>query len=148
MRKNFFCLSLCAVLFALCLSAEAQQPKKIPRIGYLSIRAVQLVSPSVHEPIRAGSARAWLHRRTRTSPSSTDMRRGRAIGLPGLAAELVRLKVDMIVVAAGDATIQAAKNATKTIPIVMTGQGSDPVRAGRTRKPCSSRRQRHRPHKP
>jgi len=42
----------------------------------------------------------------------------------------VRLKVDIIVVATGDVTIQAAKNATKTIPIVMTGQGSDPVRAG------------------
>jgi ABC-type uncharacterized transport system substrate-binding protein len=48
----------------------------------------------------------------------------------GLAAELVRLKVDIIVVASGDRTIQAAKNATKTIPIVMMGQGSDPVRAG------------------
>ena len=42
----------------------------------------------------------------------------------------MRLKVDIIVVAAGDVTIQAAKNATKTIPIVMMGQGSDPVRAG------------------
>jgi putative ABC transport system substrate-binding protein len=42
----------------------------------------------------------------------------------------VRLKVDIIVVAAGDVTIQAAKNATKTIPIVMMGQGTDPVKAG------------------
>src|SRR5438034_9566490 len=50
--------------------------------------------------------------------------------LPVLAADLVRLKVDIIVEAAGDVTIQAAKNATKTIPIVMMGQGSDPVRAG------------------
>jgi putative ABC transport system substrate-binding protein len=49
---------------------------------------------------------------------------------PELAAELVRLKVDIIVVAAGDIPIRAAKNATKTIPIVMTGQGSDPVKAG------------------
>ena len=49
------------------------------------------------------------------------------IGCPELAAELVRLKVDIIVVAGGDMTIRAAKNATKTIPIVMTGHGSDPV---------------------
>jgi ABC-type uncharacterized transport system substrate-binding protein len=49
---------------------------------------------------------------------------------PELAAELVRLKVDIIVVASGDVTIRAAKNATKTIPIVMVGLGSDPVRAG------------------
>jgi putative ABC transport system substrate-binding protein len=49
--------------------------------------------------------------------------------LPGLATELVRLKVDIIVAAAGDVTIRAAKNATKTIPIVMMGT-ADPVRAG------------------
>ena len=50
--------------------------------------------------------------------------------LPELAAELVRLKVDIIVVAGGDPAIRAAKNATKTIPIVMTGDGADPVEAG------------------
>ena len=50
------------------------------------------------------------------------MRRGRSIG-PELAAELVRLKVDIIVVAGGDIRIRAAKNATKTIPIVMVGPG-------------------------
>ena len=54
---------------------------------------------------------------------------GRPDRAPEHAAELVRLKVDIIVVAAGDRTIQAAKNATKTIPIVMMGLGSDPVRA-------------------
>ena len=42
----------------------------------------------------------------------------------------MRLKVDIIVTAGGDAVIQAAKNATKTIPIVMVGPGSDPVEAG------------------
>ena len=58
------------------------------------------------------------------------MRRGSSIGYPELAAELVRLKVDIIVVAGGAVPIQAAKNATKTIPIVMTGGGTDPVEAG------------------
>jgi putative ABC transport system substrate-binding protein len=47
-----------------------------------------------------------------------------------LAAELVRLKVDIIVIAGGNRLILAAKNATKTIPIVMTGGGTDPVEAG------------------
>ena len=42
----------------------------------------------------------------------------------------MRLKVDIIVVAGGDPAIQAAKNATKTIPIVMMGAGADPVEAG------------------
>ena len=46
-----------------------------------------------------------------------------------LAAELVRLKVDIIVIAGGNRLIQAAKNATKTTPIVMTG-GGNPVEAG------------------
>jgi putative tryptophan/tyrosine transport system substrate-binding protein len=49
---------------------------------------------------------------------------------PELAAELVRLKVDIIVVTGGGGWIRAAKNATKTIPIVMVGRGADPVVAG------------------
>ena len=55
---------------------------------------------------------------------------GKRDRLPELAAELVRLKVDIIVVAGGARSIRAAKNATKTIPIVMTGGGLDPVEAG------------------
>ena len=55
---------------------------------------------------------------------------GKLDRLPELAAELVRLKVDIIVVAGAETAIRAAKNATKTIPIVMTGQGADPVEAG------------------
>jgi putative tryptophan/tyrosine transport system substrate-binding protein len=47
-----------------------------------------------------------------------------------LAAELVRLKIDIIVVAGGTSQVRAAMNATKTIPIVMTGGGDDPVEAG------------------
>ena len=55
---------------------------------------------------------------------------GKLDRFPEFAAELVRLKVDLIVVAGGDPWIRAAKNATKTIPIVMTGGGADPVEAG------------------
>ena len=58
------------------------------------------------------------------------MRRGSVDRFPELAAELVRLKVDIIVVAGGARLIRAAKNATKTIPIVMAGVGIDPVEAG------------------
>src|SRR5262249_35989368 len=47
-----------------------------------------------------------------------------------LAAELVRLKVDIIVIGSGDQWILAAKNATKTIPIVMAGESADPAKAG------------------
>jgi putative ABC transport system substrate-binding protein len=55
---------------------------------------------------------------------------GKPDRFPELAAELVRLKVDIIVVAGGNRVILAAMNATKTIPIVMTGVGIDPVEAG------------------
>ena len=55
---------------------------------------------------------------------------GKRDRIADLAAELVRLKVDIIVVAGGNRAIRAAKNATKTIPIVMTGDGADPVEAG------------------
>ena len=58
------------------------------------------------------------------------MRRGRQDRAPELAAELVRLKVDIIVVAGGPTWVQAVKKATKTIPIVMSGRGIDPVEAG------------------
>jgi putative ABC transport system substrate-binding protein len=55
---------------------------------------------------------------------------GRLDRQPELAAELVRLKVDIPVAAGTDRTVRAAKNATKTIPIVMGGTGPDPVKAG------------------
>src|SRR5215475_14483793 len=55
---------------------------------------------------------------------------GKRDRFPELAAELVRLKVDIIVVVGGNRIIPAATNATKTIPIVMTGGGLDPVEAG------------------
>jgi putative ABC transport system substrate-binding protein len=55
---------------------------------------------------------------------------GKPDRFPELAAELVLLKVDIIVVAGGNRVILAAMNATKTIPIVMTGVGIDPVEAG------------------
>ena len=117
-----------AMLFALSYSASAQQPKKVPRLGYLSP-----VDPA-SDSARAEGIRLALRELGYIEGQNIAIEYRYAEGRPdresGLAAELVRLKVDIIVAAAGDATIQAAKNATKTIPIVMTGQGSDPVRAG------------------
>src|SRR4029450_9170412 len=55
---------------------------------------------------------------------------GKTDRLPELSAELVRLKVDIIVVAGGETWIRAAKNATKTIPLVMVAIGTDPVKTG------------------
>jgi putative tryptophan/tyrosine transport system substrate-binding protein len=66
----------------------------------------------------------------RTSPPSTDIRRGKRDRASEFAAELVRLKVDIIVVTGGSTWIQAAKNATGTIPIVMVNSVLDPVEEG------------------
>jgi putative ABC transport system substrate-binding protein len=117
-----------ALLFALCSYAESQQPNKVPRIGYLSA-----LDPA-RESTRSEAIRLALRelgylegQKIAIEYRYTEGKRDRAAEL---AAELVRLKVDIIVVAGGDAWIRAAKNATKTIPIIMVGAGSDPVEAG------------------
>jgi putative ABC transport system substrate-binding protein len=116
------------VLLALAVITNAQQPKKVPRIGYLSS------ADAATDSARAEGIRVALRNLGYIKGQNIAIEyryaEGRPDREPGLAAELVRLKVDIIVVASGDVTIQAAKNATKTIPIVMSGLGSDPVRAG------------------
>src|SRR6266498_3905560 len=117
-----------AMLLAVAVIAEAQQPKKVSRIGYLSS------GNPTSDSARAEGIRLALRdlRYIEGQNIAFEYRyaEGKRDRESGLAAELVRLKVDIIVVAAGDVMIQAAKNATKTIPIVMVGLGSDPVRAG------------------
>jgi putative tryptophan/tyrosine transport system substrate-binding protein len=116
------------ILLAVAVTAEAQQPKKIPRIGYLS--NTDPASESTRsEAFRAG-LRALGYIEGQNIATEYRYTEGKPDRLPALAAELVRLKVDIIVVASGDQWIRAAKNATKTIPIVMMGQGTDPVKAG------------------
>jgi putative ABC transport system substrate-binding protein len=108
--------------------AEAQQPKKVPRLGYLS-----QLEPA-RESARAEGVRLALHERGHIEGQNiaTEYRyaEGKIDRYPELAAELVRLKVDIILAAGGTGVIRAAKNATKTIPIVMVGGGADPVEAG------------------
>jgi len=128
MSKKLFCLAVGAMLFALCSSAEAQQPKKVPRIRYLS--ALDPASESFRsEPIRlALRERGYIE--GQNIAIEYRYTQGKQDRQAELAAELVHLKVDIIVVAGGEGTIRAAMNATKTISIVMVGAGSDPVRAG------------------
>src|SRR5262245_51783709 len=127
-KRKLRSFALCAMLFGLSLPADAQQPPKIPRIGYLSN------ADAATDSERAGGI--WLALRELGYIEGQNIAfeyrfaEGKADRAPELAAELVRLKVDIIVVASGDQWIRAAKNATRTIPIVMMGQGSDPVAAG------------------
>ena len=127
MKRKVTFLALCAMLFALCFSAAAQQPKNVPRIGYLSS-----TDPAT-DSSRAEAIRLALRERGYIEGQNIDTEyryaEGKLDHLPALAAELVRLKVDIIVTGGAPPT-RAAKNATKTIPIVMTGAGADPVEAG------------------
>jgi ABC-type uncharacterized transport system substrate-binding protein len=119
---------LVAVQLAVAVIAEAQQPKKVSRLGYLSN------TDAATDSARAEGIRLALRELGYIEGQNIAIEyryaEGRPDRAPEHAAELVRLKVDIIVVASGDPWIRAAMNATKTIPIVMTGQGRDPVKAG------------------
>jgi putative ABC transport system substrate-binding protein len=125
MRKNVICLALCAMLFALCLPAEAQRrAKKMPRVGYLHFRA----GPDAADEAFRQALRdlGWIE--GQNIVIEYRWAAGKRDRYPILAEELVRLKVDLIVTAS-PAPTQAAKNATKTIPIVMVA-ASDAVERG------------------
>jgi ABC-type uncharacterized transport system substrate-binding protein len=126
--KSGFGFVLCTMLFALGFVAEAQQPKEVPRIGYLSENDPASESGRAEAIRRALRERGYIEGQN----IATEYRyaAGKPDQLPGLAADLVRLKVDVIVAAGGVNTIRPAMNATKTIPIVMVGGGDDPVKAG------------------
>jgi putative tryptophan/tyrosine transport system substrate-binding protein len=116
------------VLLAVAVIAQAQQPAKVPRIGYLSS------GNPASESSRSEAIRMALRELGYTEGQNIAIEYRYAEGkwdrFPELAAELVRLKVDIIVVAGGMRLIRPAMNATKTIPIVMVGRGVDPVEAG------------------
>jgi putative ABC transport system substrate-binding protein len=128
MKKKNLLFALATFVLMSLHPAEAQQPKKVPRIGYLS------EAEPARESARAEAIRLALRelgyiegQNIAVEYRYAEEKRDR---FPELVAELVRLKVDIIVVAGGAGLIQAAKNATKAIPIVMMGLGSDPVEAG------------------
>ncbi|MGZ8466865.1 MAG: ABC transporter substrate binding protein, partial [Candidatus Binatia bacterium] len=127
MNRKMFSVVMCAFYLLFALQARAQQPKKHPTIGYLS------AFDPAGESTRAETIRLGLRERGYVEGQNiaTEYRysEGKTDRLPELAAELVRLKVD-IIVAGGDPGIRAAKNATKTISIVTMGGGADPVEAG------------------
>jgi putative tryptophan/tyrosine transport system substrate-binding protein len=123
MKKNVFCLALGAFLFALSLPVAAQQPKKVPRIGYLGL---------VEFPERDEAFRKGLRERGYVEGQNIHLEYRfageRVERLAELAPELVRLKVDVIV-ATGTQVTDAAKRATRAIPIVFTVV-VDPVESG------------------
>jgi putative ABC transport system substrate-binding protein len=120
-------LALCAILFALSVSAHAQQqPTKVPRIGFLAATSYAANAARV-EAFREGLRQLGYveGKDIVIEQRFAEEKRGR---LASLAAELVRLKVDVIV-SAGPAVTHLVKEATVTIPIVM-GFDNDPVGSG------------------
>ena len=126
MSNKIICLALSAMLFALSLSAEAQQPTKIPRIGYLGFGSPSTI-PDRIEAFRQG-LRELGYVEGKNIIIEWRHAEGKADRLPSLAAELLRLKVE-IIVTNGPYSTRAAKQATVTVPIVMASVG-DPVGDG------------------
>jgi ABC-type uncharacterized transport system substrate-binding protein len=127
-KKPILFLAITALILARAPLAEAQQAKKVPRIGYLS-------SPdAASESTRADAIRLALRELGYIEGQNIAIEyrygEGKTNKYAALAAELVRLKVDVIVAAGSEIMTRAAKNTTKTIPIVMVGGGADPVEAG------------------
>jgi putative ABC transport system substrate-binding protein len=124
--KTVLCFTLCAMLFMLCHSALAQQSAKMSRIGIL-----ELASPSAsaqgHKALQQG-LRDLGYVEGKNLILEYRYANGKLDLLPGLAAELVSLKVDVIVTRS-TGSIRAAMNASKTIPIVFPSAGA-PVEDG------------------
>jgi putative tryptophan/tyrosine transport system substrate-binding protein len=114
------------VLLALGVIAEAQQPTKVPRIGFLATVSPSTISDRI-EALRHG-LRELGYVEGKNIVVEWRYAEGKLDRLPALAAELVRLKTDLIVTAGPQAT-RRAKEATVTIPIVM-GFDNDPVGSG------------------
>ena len=111
------------MLFALCIPAEAQQLKSLPRIGYLSVLSLSSDAARFEAFLRGLRALGYVDGQSMIIESRYA--EGKLARLPDLAGELARAKVDVIVVG-GSTAIGAMKNATKVIPIVMA-HGTDPV---------------------
>jgi len=124
MRKTFCAIALSTMLFALCLPVEAQQqPGKVRRIDYLSALSVSAESSRLDGFRQA--LRDLEYVEGKNIVIEYRFAEGKFDRLPQLAAELVRLKDDVIVTT-GPTSTRAAKEATTTIPIVMTFD-NDPV---------------------
>ena len=117
---------LAALLLALSSLAQAQQPTKIFRIGILDVSTASGMAVLLEAFRQELSKLGWVEGKNITIEYRFAERKGER--MPELAADLVRRKVDLIVVSGGP-TALAAKKATTTIPIVMTSAG-DPVALG------------------
>ncbi len=127
MIKTIVGFALSATLFALCLPVEAQQPVKVPRVGYLSTTGDSNTPGPRTEAFRQG-----LHNLGYIEGKNILVEyryiEGKPDRIPDVVTEFMQLKLDVLVFTSLSA-IRAAKQASKTIPIVMV-IGEDPVTNG------------------
>src|SRR5215475_10123537 len=127
MRKTAISFAFIALFSALCASAQAQQPKKVPRIGYLSSTGDSNAPGLNVEAFRRG-LRELGYIEGKNILVEYRYIEGKPDRIPGLVNEFVQLKVDVLILVPLTA-IRIAKQATKTIPIVMV-IADDPVTTG------------------
>ncbi|HSE89543.1 MAG TPA: ABC transporter substrate-binding protein [Candidatus Binatia bacterium] len=125
MKRKVTVHALCAMLFALCVSAEAQQPKNVYRIGVLSPRSG--IEPN--DEVFRQQLREFGYVEGQNLLIEWRFSKGKQELYHEFAADLVRLRLDCIVVS-GIGAAQATKQATSAIPIVMSNASDDPVRQG------------------
>ena len=127
MSRRIFCFALSNLFFALCSPVQAQQPKKVPRIGFLAGASASFNSPQIKTFLQG------LHKLGYVEGKNIVIEYRYADGkldrLPDLAADLIRLKVDLIVTNSMPGVL-AAKKASRTVPIVFLAGISDPVTSG------------------
>lgn len=128
MSKNIFHLALCALLLALGVPAQAQQSEKVFRIGYLSAQADRPGSRGGARELVRWDLHALGYVEAKNIVFEYRFADNKLDRLSSLADELVHLKVDLLLTTSNVAAL-AAKNATKTVPIVFLGSG-DPVALG------------------
>jgi putative tryptophan/tyrosine transport system substrate-binding protein len=127
MKKRIIGFALSALLFALCVAAEAQQPGKVPRIGVLAPGSSAFPTSARYDSFRQG-LRELGYIEGKSIFIEIRYAEGKQDRLSDFATELVKLKVDVIVTSTTPG-VRAAKKATSAIPIVFWAV-ADPVRAG------------------
>lgn len=128
MKKKILALALGTLPLTLSVPVQAQQTKQVARIGYLSS------GTAASESTRSKAIRLALRELGYIEGQNIAIEfrygHGKLDRAAELVSELARLNIDLIVITAGERWVRAAKNATKAIPIVMTGTGGDAVKEG------------------
>jgi putative ABC transport system substrate-binding protein len=129
MKKAAPSILIVLMLLAITVMAEAQQPRKVPRVGVLWPEGPEDAARQSMTTALLRGLRELGYVEAKNIAFEYRYGEGRHDQVRDLAAELVSSKVD-IIVAGGIQATRAAKNATKVVPIVMIGVGPDPVEAG------------------